>query len=239
MGLKAPHQIIVQQRVQHNPRRLLDFRQHAIKLLLRSHQRIDMLHRQYLRVLRSCCPRDRRKSLRPLRQTLDEDGNSCPPGAPWRKEAQLNEPEAGRPHTPESAGSSHLARTGESEMQADNSISWGCAPAVDAWGEGHDFPRTASPRPKSTLGFPHNTAGERYPPHACQEGGVVDLLWTECATTTSGHWHMVVSNASGFHDHCSPVKCDSWHHRHNVWTPRHESNQQPRSYSKRVYSILF
>ena len=46
MVFQPLHQFIVEQRIQYDARRLLDLCQHAIKLLLRSHQRIDMLDRQ-------------------------------------------------------------------------------------------------------------------------------------------------------------------------------------------------
>ena len=49
---QAFDQIIVQQRIQYDARRFLDLGQHPIELLRRSDQRIDMLDRRDMRVLR-------------------------------------------------------------------------------------------------------------------------------------------------------------------------------------------
>ena len=51
-------QFIVEQRIQNDARRFLDLGQHAIELLLGPHQRVDMLDRQYLGVLRGRRARD-------------------------------------------------------------------------------------------------------------------------------------------------------------------------------------
>jgi hypothetical protein len=45
------HEVVVKQGVEYNPWRLLYLCQHPIELLLRSHQRIDMLNRQDFGVL--------------------------------------------------------------------------------------------------------------------------------------------------------------------------------------------
>ena len=51
-------QFIVEQRIENDARRFLDLRQHAIELLLGPHQRVDVLDRQYLGVLRGRRARD-------------------------------------------------------------------------------------------------------------------------------------------------------------------------------------
>ncbi len=63
MAFETLQQLVIEQRVEHDSGSLLDFRQHAVELLLRPHQRIDMLHRQNLRVLRGGSPRDRGQRL--------------------------------------------------------------------------------------------------------------------------------------------------------------------------------
>ena len=45
-------QILLQQREQHDARRFLDLVQHPVELLLAAHQRIDMLDRGHIGVLR-------------------------------------------------------------------------------------------------------------------------------------------------------------------------------------------
>src|SRR6516165_2256136 len=59
MLLQRLHQLIVEQRVKNNSRRLLDLRQHPIELLPCPHEWIDMLDRQHFRVLGGCRPGDR------------------------------------------------------------------------------------------------------------------------------------------------------------------------------------
>src|SRR5437667_2439915 len=46
------HEVVIEQRVEHNPGRLLNLGQYSIELLLSPHQRIDVLNRQYLGILR-------------------------------------------------------------------------------------------------------------------------------------------------------------------------------------------
>ncbi len=56
-------QFVIEQRIEHNTGGFLDLRQHPVQLLLGSYQRIDVLHRQHLGVLRGRRARDGRQSL--------------------------------------------------------------------------------------------------------------------------------------------------------------------------------
>ena len=56
-------QLVIEQRVEHDARRFLDLRQHAVELLLGPHQRIDVLDRRDLGVLRGRRARDRDQRL--------------------------------------------------------------------------------------------------------------------------------------------------------------------------------
>ena len=59
LGFEPDNEIPLEQREQHDARRLLDFIQHAIELLLAAHQRVDMFHRRHIGILRGHRPRDR------------------------------------------------------------------------------------------------------------------------------------------------------------------------------------
>ena len=63
MLLEPVHEIVIKQGVEYNPWRLLYLCQHPIKLLLRSHQRIDMLNRQDFGVLGGGRPGNGRERL--------------------------------------------------------------------------------------------------------------------------------------------------------------------------------
>ena len=52
--LQPVDQILFQQREENDARRFLDLIEHAVKLLLAAHQRIDMLHRVHIGVLIKC-----------------------------------------------------------------------------------------------------------------------------------------------------------------------------------------
>ena len=59
LGLEPDDEILLEQSEQHDARRLLDFIQHAIELLLAAHQRVDMFHRRHIGILRGHRTRDR------------------------------------------------------------------------------------------------------------------------------------------------------------------------------------
>ena len=59
LGFQPGHEILFQQREKHDAGRFLDFVQHAIELLLAAHQRIDMLDRGHVGILRGHRPRHR------------------------------------------------------------------------------------------------------------------------------------------------------------------------------------
>jgi hypothetical protein len=63
MILQPLHQIALQERVEHNAGRFLDFRQHPVELLLRPDQWIDVFHRLDLDVLRGRRAGNRRQRL--------------------------------------------------------------------------------------------------------------------------------------------------------------------------------
>jgi hypothetical protein len=58
-GFQPLHQILLQEREQHDAGRFLDLVQHALELLLAPHQRIDMLHGADIGVLRGYRARHR------------------------------------------------------------------------------------------------------------------------------------------------------------------------------------
>ena len=63
MVFEPLHQVLLEQRVEDDAGRLLDFGQDAVELLLRAHQRIDVLDRHDLAVLRGRGPRHGRQRL--------------------------------------------------------------------------------------------------------------------------------------------------------------------------------
>ena len=63
LALEAPGQIRIEQRIEHDAGRGLDLAQHTVELLLRAHQRIDMLDRRHIGILRGSRARDRDQRL--------------------------------------------------------------------------------------------------------------------------------------------------------------------------------
>ena len=63
MSSSLAREVLLEQRVEHDARRFLDFGQHPVELLLRADQRMHMLDRHDLGVLRRGRPRDRDQRL--------------------------------------------------------------------------------------------------------------------------------------------------------------------------------
>ena len=59
LGFEPDDEVPLEQGKQYDSRRLLDFIQYAVELLLAAHQRIDMFHRRHIGILRGHRARDR------------------------------------------------------------------------------------------------------------------------------------------------------------------------------------
>ncbi len=63
MVFQPLHQLVIKQRIEHDPRCFLDLRQHPFELPMRAHQGVHMFDRQDFRVLRRGRSRDGRECL--------------------------------------------------------------------------------------------------------------------------------------------------------------------------------